>query len=128
MTAPQSAEYSLQLLVNNGISIKALPATITVVPTPLRGTYADAPTASITTGGSAQTLFAAAAERLALFVENLSSGDLWVRFGATATQAAPSIRLPAGAILNMDARGFIDTGLVSIIGATTGQAFTAKAA
>lgn len=78
---------------------------------------------TITSGGTAQQLAAENADRRALFIQNLSTGDLYVAFGTTAVTQQPSIKLIAGAILILD--DFITTQSVSIIGATTGQAFTA---
>ncbi len=80
---------------------------------------------AITTGGTAQTVFAANANRRYLYIQNNSSAALWINFTTTATASQPSIELAAGASFTM-ASGFVSTELVSIIGATTGQTFTAK--
>lgn len=77
---------------------------------------------SITTGGTAQVLAAANTARTMLVGQNISSGDLWINeIGGTATaDTAGSYRVPSGA-------GFqVNTALaISIVGATTGQKFTA---
>ena len=80
---------------------------------------------TITTGGTAQTVFAANATRRYLYIQNNSTAALWINFTTTATASQPSIELAAGASFTM-ASGFVSTELVSIIGATTGQTFTAK--
>lgn len=82
---------------------------------------------TITAGATAQTIAAALATRRYFFLQNVSTGDLWVNFGTTAVAAQPSIKLLPEAVLEYDG-GFVPTGLVSLIGATTGQAFVAKEA
>ena len=83
---------------------------------------------TITAGGTAQQLMAANAVRSYLFVQNVSNNDLWINFTTTAVQAQPSIRLEPGDAFEMSGAGFVSTELVSIIGSSTGQAFTAKEA
>lgn len=80
---------------------------------------------TITTGGSAQQIFAANTDRRYLLIQNVSTANEWINFGTSATESEPSIQLVPGGSFEFDA-GFVDTELVSIIGATTGQAFTAK--
>lgn len=80
---------------------------------------------TLTAGGTAQQVMATNVARRYLLVQNVSAGDLWLNFGSTAVQAQPSVKLPPDAALVMEA-GFVSTELVSIIGATTGQAFVAK--
>lgn len=82
---------------------------------------------TITTGGTAQALCPANPARGYLLVENLSTGDLWVNFGITAVVSQPSIKIVAGGSLVQE-DDFVDTESVSIVGATTGQAFTCKEA
>lgn len=97
----------------NGISISASTATLTNI------------SGTITTGGAAQALSSANASRKGWFLENLSSGDLWVnRFGGTASAAQPSLRIPPGFLYETPMSGCGGNAL-SIYGATTGQAFTA---
>ena len=81
---------------------------------------------TITSGGTSQELAAANTSRKYLFVQNVSTGDLWVNFGTAAVTTQPSIKLMPDASLTMT--GFVSTQAVNIIGATTGQAFTAKEA
>ena len=78
---------------------------------------------TIATGGTAQQLMAANAARKGWWLQNLSTGDLWVnRFGGTASAAQPNIQIPSGALYETPAGG-AGSILVSIYGATTGQAF-----
>jgi len=80
---------------------------------------------TITTGGAAQVLAASNTARKGWFVQNNSTGDLWVnRFGGTASAAQPSILIKAGRLYETPAGGSGGNAL-SIYGATTGQAFTA---
>lgn len=83
---------------------------------------------TITTGGTAQTIAAQNTSRQYLLIQNLSAGDLWVNFGIAAVAASPSIKITAGGNFEYSAggTGVVPTALVSIIGATTGQSFTAK--
>lgn len=88
---------------------------------------------TITTGGSAQQLAAANTTRRYLLVQNHSTGVLWVNLTGTAAVGQPSIALSACAVANDGTGGvlafegsFVPTGAVSILGATTGQAFSAR--
>jgi hypothetical protein len=79
---------------------------------------------TIATGGSAQQLLAANAARTGYLIQNNSVGTLWLDI-TTAVQAPPSIKLISGAYFESP-RGMQGTGAISIIGSTTGQAFTCK--
>lgn len=88
---------------------------------------------TITTGGAAQQLAAANTARRYLLIQNLSTGVLWVNLTGTAAVGQPSIALKACAVANDGTGGaivfegsFIPTGAVSILGATTGQAYSAR--
>ena len=85
---------------------------------------------SIATGGTAQQVFAGNTGRQYLLIQNVSSGDLWVNFGTAAVASQPSIKIVANGSVEFSAggTGVVPTGTVSIIGATLGQAFTAKQA
>lgn len=91
------------------------------------GTLTDG-SGTIATGGTAQTVFAANANRRYLLVQNNSSGALWVNFTTTAVESQPSVQLAANGGSIVMETGFVSTEAISIIGATTGQAFTAKQA
>lgn len=77
---------------------------------------------NITSGGTAQTLAAANPHRRALTGQNISTGDLWINEagGTAAADTTGSYKVPAGATFSATSHL-----AVSIIGATTGQKFTA---
>lgn len=77
---------------------------------------------TITAGGASQQLAAANTARLALTIQNISGGDLGINEmgGTAAIGTAGTYTLPAGASAEVHTNR-----LVNIIGATTGQAFTA---
>lgn len=83
---------------------------------------------TIANGGAAQTVMAANTSRRYLLIENLSSGDLWFNFTTTAVIGQPSLRLPPAPSSFVMEDSPISSEAISIIGATTGQAFTAKEA
>lgn len=89
---------------------------------------------TITTGGAAQQVAAANSARQYLTIVNVDTHVLWVNFGATAVQSQPSIPLKActaagdGTGGSLTFQGVVPTGLVSVIGGTTGQAFVCKEA
>ena len=92
----------------------------------VRGQFVDAAVLEITAGGTAQDLFALNNKREIFIVQNHSAGDLWVEFGATAVAEPPSIKIGPGELFTMTSDEFVDVRAISIIGATTGQAFSAK--
>ena len=100
--------------------LRASPVAVTVA----AGTLTDR-SGTITTGGTAQQIMASNASRKGFSVQNVSSGDLWVRETGTAAAAQPSLKLTSGAYFETPA-GYGSTGAVSVFGATTGQAFVAR--
>lgn len=80
---------------------------------------------TIAVGGTAQQLAPSNAGRNGFLIQNLSAGDLWFSTLATAVASQPSLKLPAGMTYETPLSGF-GTGAISIIGATTGQAFAAR--
>jgi hypothetical protein len=81
---------------------------------------------TITLGGTAQALMAANPARKGYLIQNNSAGVLWFNeIGGTAVLAQPSISLAAGALYQSPSPG-ASAAAISIIGATTGQAFTAR--
>ena len=80
---------------------------------------------TITSGGAAQNALAVRPNRKGYSIQNLSTGDLWFADGATAVASEPSFRLIAGAYYETPP-GMQHTDYVSIIGATTGQAFAVR--
>lgn len=79
---------------------------------------------TITSGGTAQEAMPANETRRYLLVQNQSAGDLYIKFSGTATANHLSLRLASGAAYEAPAQ-FCFVGAISIIGATTGQAFYA---
>ena len=79
---------------------------------------------TITSGGAAQVLMAANTGRLGFWVQNLSVGDLWISTVGDAAATQPSMQLPAGSFYEPSTGVF--GGAISIYGATTGQAFSAR--
>jgi hypothetical protein len=100
--------------------LRASPLSVTAA----AGTLTDR-SGTVTTGGTAQQLMAANASRKGFSVQNVSAGDLWIRETGTAAAAQPSLKLTSGTYFETPA-GYGSTGAVSIFGATTGQAFTAR--
>lgn len=93
---------------------------------PATPTFTDASSLTIGTGGTSQTLFAADEGRVYLIVQNHSSASLWINFeGVAATAASPSIEIGVDKTIFFE--GFAcPSSLITIIGPTTGQSFTAK--
>jgi len=96
-----------------GIAIKGNPVTYTNR------------SSTITSGGVAQTLMAANASRNGFLIQNVSSGDLWISSLGTAAASQPSIQLPPMAYYEPPLNG-VPVAAISIYGATTGQAFSAR--
>jgi hypothetical protein len=82
---------------------------------------------TITAGGTAQTLFAAAAITHGGYFQNLSTVNMWIRDDGTAASAGPgSVLVPAnGGFFYWDNTG-VPTTSVSIFCATTASQFTCK--
>lgn len=85
---------------------------------------------TITTGGTSQQARPQNLGRQFLFIQNVSTADLWVNFGVAAVQNQPSIKLtPNSAVeFSLGASGLVPTASVNIVGATTGQAYVVKEA
>ena len=80
---------------------------------------------TIATGGAAQVLMSANTQRRGFSVQNVSSGDLWFSAVGTAAASQPSFRLPPNAMYE-NPYSTTATTEISIFGATTGQAFSAR--
>jgi len=76
---------------------------------------------TITTGGAAQVLMAANSGRKGIEFFNNSVGSIWLNIVGTATMAGGSIEVKAGGYWSPPV---CPVTAISIIGATTGQAFT----
>jgi len=101
---------------------KAYTASFSVSTTPVSYTNRSG---TITTGNAAQQLAPVNLARKGYFVQNVSAGDLWISTESTAVLNQPSIKLIANAFYESPV-GLPPSGAISIIGATTGQAFTAR--
>lgn len=77
---------------------------------------------SITTGGTAQQLAPSNTSRAGLDIQNISSGDLWINEtgGTAAVDTAGSWKVPAGQFFSV-----ATNRAISVLGATTGQSWTA---
>lgn len=80
---------------------------------------------TVTTGGTAQTFAASNTSRKGFLFQNTSASLLWIDMVTTAVQASPSIKITPGVYFECPP-GAQATGTLSVIGATTGQTFTAK--
>lgn len=80
---------------------------------------------TITAGGSAQTLMAARAARNGYYVQNQSTGNLWINDKGSAATADQNSLLIAPGLTYESAPNDRPVAAISIIGATTGQAFNA---
>jgi len=125
ITAP-ATETTLSALSDKipALGGAAASASLPVVATVAGVTYTDR-SGTITAGGTAQQLAAANASRKGYFIQNNSSGDIWINSVTTAVLSQPSLKIVTGAIYECPANGAPVTA-ISIIGATTGQAFSAR--
>lgn len=80
---------------------------------------------TVTSGGTAQTIIASNAARKGFEIQNQSTGDMYFSTLAVAVQGQPSVRIAPGQLYETPLGGS-GTGAVSLIGATTGQAFAAR--
>lgn len=97
------------------------------LPVAVRGTgvtYADR-SGTVAVGGTAQQIAAANPTRRGLFIMNLSSADLWFDSMGAAQAGIPSIRIGAGILYESPAHG-VPVTAISVLGATSGQAFSAR--
>ncbi|SRR6266849_3520231 len=93
-------------------------------PVPTRGNSVDR-SGTITLGGTSQQLMAANATRVYLFIQNVSTGDLWFNYNIAAVVGQPSIKIPAGGSYENPPH-FVDPRAINIVGATTTQPFSAR--
>jgi len=113
------------LLVTSPTDVSGNPQGTTANPTTTQAAALSAGTdrsGTITTGGTAQQLAAANLARKGLVGQNISAGDLWLNEigGAASVDTVGSYKIPAGSPFSVSTNRAI-----SIIGATTGQKFTA---
>lgn len=83
---------------------------------------------SITAGGTAQQLAATNSSRRGFLIQNTSAGDLWINWsgGTAAVGSTTSYRLGATTGAYEFPASYCSTAAISIIGATTGQTWTAE--
>jgi hypothetical protein len=101
-----------------------IPVTVSTTSLVVHGAPTDA-SGSIAAGGTSQQIFAGNTTRSWLIIQNISSAVLYINFGAAAVVDSNSIKLNANAFYESPAQ-FCPSGIVTIIGATTGQKFVAK--
>ncbi|WP_125468854.1 hypothetical protein [Methylomagnum ishizawai] len=78
---------------------------------------------TIAVGGTPQALLPANPARRGAWVQNLSAGDLWLSDVGAAAAAPPALKLVPGAYYEWP---YPTDGAVSVFGATTGQAYSAR--
>lgn len=76
---------------------------------------------TITAGGTAQTMLSANANRQGIEFYNNSTGSLWINVIGTATSGGGSIEVRSGGYWSPPV---CPVAAISVIGQTTGQAFT----
>lgn len=126
----QIAALILQLPASLGIktaaaSLSVAPASDALFQTSTTAVTVTDKSGTITTGGTAQTAIASNAARKGFEIQNQSTGDLYFSTLAAAVVSSPSIKVGAGQLYETPSGG-AGTGAVSVIGATTGQAFAAR--
>jgi hypothetical protein len=96
----------------------------TVVSTPKQYTATDC-SGTITTGGTSQTALASNTSRHAWYVQNTSTANEAINFTSAASLTSGSIILVPNAMFSQEGVN-ISSDAITIIGATTGQAFVCK--
>jgi hypothetical protein len=93
-----------------------------------QATYTDR-SGTITAGGTAQQIMAVNANRKGFYIQNVSNSNLYISATGTAsnvvTAGSGSLLIPPNALYESPFYG-IPTNLISIFGATTGQAYVAR--
>lgn len=107
----------------NGSAIALLKAILKAVGSP---STAQDGSGTVTTGGTAQNLFGGTVPANGFFVQNNSSGDLWISDIGTAAAAQPSIKIPPNGSMFSTPAAYRPAAAISLFGATTAQAFTAR--
>ena len=80
---------------------------------------------TITTGGAAQNAAAANTARIGFWIRNNSVSSLWISTLATAVQSQPSLEIKTGEMYETPPT-LNPKGAISIIGSTTGQAWSGR--
>lgn len=121
LPAPYIQEVTGTVTVNEPVTVDGTVTSNLVVP---GGALTDR-SGDIDNGGTAQDIAALNAARKYFFLQNISDTDMWFNWGVDAVADQPSIKLAAGANYETNS-GFIPTGRVSLICATTGKKYVAK--
>lgn len=119
-TSPQLALESTAANLLTNSQLRATPIKVESA----AGLFTDR-SGTITAGGTAQTLASANTSRKYLLIQNVSAGDLWINFTTAAIAGQPSFKLASGDSFVQEGT-FVSTEAISIFGATSGQAFSAK--
>jgi len=98
---------------SNPLPVQNVSASVSASPVDRSGT--------ITAGGTAQVLMAANSSRSGIEFFNNSVGSLWLNVVGTATAGGGSIEVRSGGYWSPPV---VPVTAISVIGATTGQAFT----
>ena len=80
---------------------------------------------TVTAGGTSQVVAPANPNRVGFSLQNVSYGDLWISSNGPAVAGQPSHWLPAGSYWEYPLTG-VPLTAINVLGATTGQAFTAR--
>ena len=127
---PQGAAQQNLETVPGSVTVSNTPLPVSV-PNPLpvigqTGALTDV-SGTIAAGGTSQVLQAAQTARKYILIQNISSGNLYINFTSAATTGTGSYELLPNGVFSMEGN-FVSNEAINIIGATTGQAFTAKVA
>ena len=80
---------------------------------------------TVTSGGNAQVIAAANANRIGYFIKNNSAGSLWINTLGTAAAAQPSLEIKPAEMYETPST-MRDTGAISLFGAVTNYSFTGR--
>ena len=117
LTAPASAIALLKAIFGALANLLAVDTVVRFTPASRSGT--------IGAGGVSQAWMAANTQRRGFIIQNQSTGPLWYNGLTAAAMDSTSYRVDAGETYETPVH-HSGTGAISIIGATTGQAFYAR--
>lgn len=125
--SPKFAEYQFTATNGNNVRARAVVSVDPATGLPIEGNITKTDrSGTIATGGTAQQLMASNANRRGWQLQNNSTGVLWFNeIGGTAVANQPSFSLYPGELYESPT-GSASPAAISILGATTGQAFTAR--
>ena len=128
---PVEVQFPSTQAVSGTVGVSGTVATTvsgTVSTTPTRTAPAVTPTnisGTLASASAAQQIAAADANRRGGWIQNNSTGDLWLNDLGTATVGGSSLRLVPGALYEFPATG-VPTGALSMIGTATNQAWSGR--